>query len=145
MGPHKHMGGLVQKVLIQPFWVKVGPVHVEGIFEAGVVNAVGVFLFDAGADGVEILPHLHRLPDGDVLRGVGVDGVGHPVNGDAALRAEIGHVPLRVDPGVRPSAARQVDRPPADLGDGLLQGLADGGGVFLHLPAVVGGAVVGEF
>ena len=139
------MGGPVQKVLIQPFRVKIGPVYIKGIFETGVVNAVSIFLFDAGADGVEILRNFHRLPDSDVLRGMGVDGIGHPVNGNPALRAEVGHVPLRVDPGVRPAAAREVDGFPADLGNGPLQGLADGGSVLLHLPAVVSGPVVGEF
>ena len=84
---------------------------------------------------------LHR----DVLRRVGVDGEGEPVHGNAALRAEVGDVVLRVDTGVGASAAGEVYRAAADVSNGLLQGPADGDRVLLHLPPVVGGAVVHEF
>ena len=145
MGPHEHMRRPVQEVLVQALGVEVGPVDVEGVLHPGVVDAVGILLFETGADGVEVLRHLQGLADGDVLRRVGVDGEGQALQGDAALRAEVRDVALGVDAGVRPAAARQVDILPRDLAEGLLQRLADGDGVALHLPAVVGGAVIHEF
>ena len=139
------MGRPVQKFLVQPLGIEVGPIDIKGVFEPGVIDPVGVLLFQARADGVEVLRHLPGGLHGDVLRRVGVDGEGQPVHGDAALRAEVGDVPLRVDAGVGPAAAGEVHRLSGDLLQGLLQRLTDRGGVFLHLPAVVGGAVVHEF
>ena len=142
---HEHPRCPVQEFLVQVLGIEVGPVDVKWVLEPGVVDAVGVLLLDAGADGVEVLRHLEGLLHRDVLRRVGVDGEGEPVHGNAALRAEVGDVVLRVDTGVGASAAGEVYRAAADVSNGLLQGPADGDRVLLHLPPVVGGAVVHEF
>ena len=117
----------------------------DGSYELVTGNEVGVLLLDAGADGVEVLRHLEGLLHRDVLRRVGVDGKGQPLQRDAALRAEIGDVPLRVNAGVRAAAASEVHRCAGDLLQRLLQRLADGDGVFLHLPAVVGRSIIHQF
>ena len=145
MSPYELMGRLVQKFLVQTLGVEIRPVDIKWILHPGIVNAVSILLFQAGADGVEILRHLQRLADGNVLRRVGVDGKGQPLQGDAALRAEIGDVPLRVNAGVRAAAAGEVHRRASDLLQRLLQRLADGDGVFLHLPAVVGRSIIHQF
>ena len=145
MGAHEHPRRPVQELLVQVLGVEVGPVDVKRVLEPGVVDAVGVLLLDAGADGVEVLRHLEGLLHRDVLRRVGVDGEGDPVHGNAALRAEVGDVVLCVDAGVGAAATGEMHRAAADVGNGLLQGPADGDRVLLHLPPVVGGAVVHEF
>ena len=61
------------------------------------------------------------------------------------LSVEIGDVPLRVNAGVRAAAAGEVHRCAGDLLQRLLQRLADGDGVFLHLPAVVGRSIIHQF
>ena len=145
MRPHKLMGRTVQKSLVQTLRIKIRTVDIKWVLDSGIINAVGIFLFQTGADGIEILRHLQRLADGNILRRVGIDGKGQPLQRDAALRTEIGDVPLRVNAGVRAAAAGEVHRCAGDLLQRLLQRLADGDGVFLHLPAVVGRSIIHQF
>jgi hypothetical protein len=50
-----------------------------------------------------------------------------------------------VHSGVRSRAADNIVAHTAYLLPGILKGLLHGGRVFLHLPAVIGAAVIGEF
>ena len=139
------MGRPVQKFLVQPLGVKICPVYIKWILDPRIVNAVSILFFQAGADGVEILRHLQRLADGNILRRVGIDGKGQPLQRDAALRAEIGDVPLRVNAGVRAAAAGEMHRRTGNLLQRLLQRLTDRNSVLLHLPAVVGRSIIHQF
>ena len=116
MGALKGPGRTVHHRLIQPLWVKVGPVDVEGVADAGVEDAVGILLFQAGADGVELLRHVKGPADHNVLRQAGVHRQRDAVGGDGGGGAEVGDVVLGVDPGVGAAAARNLYRVAADRG-----------------------------
>ena len=50
-------------------------VYIKRVAHGGIVDLVGVFLFDARADGVEALGHLTRVIDGNVHGQVGIQRV----------------------------------------------------------------------
>ena len=139
------MGRPVQKFLVQTLGVEICPVDIKRILHPGIVNAVSILLFQAGTDGVEILRHLQRLTDGNVLRRVGVDGKGQALQRNPAFRPEICYVPLRVNAGIRAAAAGKVHRRAGDFFQRPLQRFTDGNRVFLHLPAVVGSPIIHQF
>ena len=116
----------------------------EGVAYAGVHYAVDVLLLHAAEYGVEVVRNLYGRQHGYVVRQAGVHRQRQPVDGDAALRAEVGAVVQRVDSGVRASAAGDPDRVAADLGERLFHRRRDGDVKLLHLPAVVGAAVIAE-
>ena len=128
--------------LVQAFGVKIRPVYKKGVADPGVIDLIGVLLFQAGADGVKPLRHLARGDHYDVLRQPGVKGQRHPLAGDGGDRAEVGDIDPRVHPRVRPPGTGKADRMSHHLAHRLLQCLLDGGGILLYLPAVVGGADV---
>ena len=142
MGALEHPGGTIHHRFIQLLGVEIGAVHVERVLDAGVIDTVGVLLFDTGADGVEIVRHLKGGLDGDILRDMGIDGKGQAIQRNAGIGAEIGHVMLGVDTGVGAAAAGQLHRMAADHAETALQRLGHGDLRFLHLPAVVGAAVI---
>ena len=135
-------GGLLHDGFVQMLGIEPCPVHKERVADAGIINLIGIFLPHAGADGVEAQRDLPRAGHDDVGGQMRVERIGHAVDGDAGLRAEIGHIGARVDPGVRPAAAGHMHRMADDIRRGLLQRLRDGAGVFLHLPAVIGRSVI---
>ena len=112
------------------------------IADAGVIDLIDIFLLDARADGVEVLRRGDGVDHGDVRREAGIDRKGHPVDRDRAVGAEIGTVALCVHTRVRAAAADDLDRFAADLRERALQRFGDGDVRLLHLPAVIGRAVI---
>ena len=92
---------------------------IEGIPDAGVEDPVGILLFQAGADGVEVFRHIEGFIDHDVLGEPPVGGQGEAVAGDGGAGAEIGDITLGVDAGVRAAAARYFDFFTAQGGEGF--------------------------
>ena len=127
---------------IERLRIEAGAAVEKRIPQTAVVDAVNVFLLDAGTDGVEILRRLHRGGNGDILRQSAVYRQRHALDGDGAVCAEIGTIAQGMDAGVRASAAGDVNRMLHDLGYGLLQRFLYGDIVSLGLPAVVIRAVV---
>ena len=112
------------------------------IADAGIVDLIDVFLLDARADGIEVLRRGNGVDHGNVRREAGIDREGHAVDRDRAVGAEIGAVALSVHARVRAAAADNLDRLAADLRERALEGLGDGDVRLLHLPAVIGRAVI---
>ena len=110
VGAHELAGGPLHHRLVQMLGVEPGPVHIESVAQAGVINAVGVFLFPAGADGVEFHGHLDGPDHHDVVGQAGVDRQGQAVAGDGGGGAEVGHIDLGVDAGVGAPGAGAFDR-----------------------------------
>ena len=144
MGADEMLGGPIHHVCVQLLGVEPHPVDQKGIPDAGVVDAVGILFLDTAADGVEVLRHFRCLGDHDVPRQTAVHRQGEPVAGDGGGGAEVGDVALGVNACVRPSRPGAFDRMADHLGQGLFQGLRDCYVPLLHLPAVVGRAVVHE-
>src|SRR5699024_701736 len=110
VGAHEVGGGPLHDGLVQPLGIEPGAVDIKRIPDAGIVDPVGVLLFQAGADGVEFIRHLGGLDHHDVVGQAGVHRQGDPVAGDAGGGAEIGHVDLRVDAGVGAARAGALHR-----------------------------------
>ena len=142
VGAHKVGGGFLHHSFVQVLGVEPDAVDQKGVADAGVVDAVGVFLLDAAADGVEVLGHFRGLDYHDISRQTGVHRQGKPVAGDGGGGAEVGHIGLRVDAGVSAARAGALYRVADHHGQGPFQGLRYGDVPFLDLPAVVIGAVV---
>ena len=145
MGARELGGRLGHDRFVQVLGVEPGPIHKEGVAQPGVVNLVGVLLFLAGTDGVEAVGHLGGLDDHNVVGQTGVHRQRELVQRDAAGGAEVGHIGLGVDPGVGASCAGTLHRVAHRGRQGLLQRLRYRDGVLLHLPPVVGRAVVHQF
>ena len=105
--------------------VKVRPIDIERVFDAGIIDTIGVFLFLTREDRVEILRHLKRFAHDDILRRVRVDGKRQALDWNARLGMEIGDVALGVHARVRAAAADELDVPAADLREALFHRLAD--------------------
>ena len=105
----------VHHLFVEVLGVKVSPVDIERVFDAGIIDAVGVFLFLTREDRVEILRHLKRFAHDDILRRVRVDGKRQALDRNARLGVEIGDVALGVHARVRSAAADELDVPAADL------------------------------
>ena len=115
----------VHHLFVEVLGVKVSPVDIERVFDAGIINTVGVFLFLTREDRVEIIRHLKRLAHDDILRRVCVDGKRQALDWNARLCVEIGDVALGVHARVRAAAADELDVPAADLREALFHRLAD--------------------
>ena len=137
MGSLKHPGRPVHNRLVQPLGVKIRPVNIEGVLNARIVDAIGIFLFDAGANGVKILRHLIGPAHHDVLRDMGIHREGDALHGDTGAGVKIGHIVFRVYPA--------LDLLPAHHAETLFQSLGHSPFGFLHLPAVIGRAVIHEY
>ena len=111
--------------LVEVLGVKVSPVDIERVFDAGIINAVGVFLFLTREDRVEIIRHLKCFAHDDILRRVRIDGKRQALDRNARLGMEIGDVALGVHARVRAAAADELDVPAADLREALFHRLAD--------------------
>ena len=83
-----------------------------------------------------------RVEDHDVLRQMRVERIGEAVGRYGGVGAEVCDVDPRMDARVGSSAAGHMHLMPDYHGGGFLERLRHGSGIFLHLPAVVGGAVV---
>ena len=142
MGPLEHPGRPVHQLFIQFLGVEIGPVHIEGVFDPGVIDAIGILFAQAGADGVKVLRHLIGRLHHNILRDMGVYGKGQPVHWDPGVGVEIGHIVLGVDTGIGAAAAHHLDLLSADHAETTLQRLRHGGLRLLDLPAVVGRAVI---
>ena len=73
---------------------------------------------------------------------MGIGGEGQAIHRDAGIGVEIGHVVLGMDTGIGAAAAGDLHRFAADHAQAPLQRLCHGDLRFLHLPAVIGGAVI---
>ncbi len=107
-----------------------------------IVDLIGILLAGAGANGVEIVRHLPRRGHCDVRRELTVDRIGDAVDGDARVGAEIRNIDACVNARVRPAAASHVNRVADHARRSLFHGLPDGALGFLHLPTMVGRAVI---
>ena len=142
MGTHEVGGcpghdGLVQMLGIEPY-----PVHQKGVADTGVVDAVSVLLFQAGADGVERAAYLAGPDHHDILGQAGIHRQGQPVAGDAGAGMEVGDIGFGMDAGVGAACPGAFDRMAHHLCQSFFQRLLHRDGVFLDLPAVVGGAYI---
>ena len=144
VGAHKLRGRLGHDLLVQQPGVKPHPVDEKWVPDAGVVDFIGVLLFEAGADGVKAAGHHRGLEHRDIVGQAGIHRQGEPLHGDAGGGAEVGHIYLGVHPRVGAARPGDLDGMAYHRGQGLFQGLRHGDGVFLHLPAVVGGAGVAQ-
>ena len=138
VGTHKVGGRTLHHSLVQVFGIEPGAVDVKCVPYVGIVDAVSVLLFQAGADGVEAVGHLGSLYHHDVIGQPGVHCQGNPVAGDTGGGAEIGDIGLRVHAGVGAARAGTFDRVAHHRGQGVFQRLRHGDGVLLNLPAVIG-------
>ncbi|MPN05890.1 hypothetical protein SDC9_153144 [bioreactor metagenome] len=140
VGAHKLGRRPGHHVLVQRLGAEPRPVHMKGVADAGIPDAVGVFLLDTGADGVEFIGDGDGAADHNVRRKTGVHRQRQPVAGNGGAGAEIGDIDLGVHPRVGAAAAGELHRVAYHPLQRVAQGLADGGLGFLNLPAVVGGA-----
>ncbi len=85
---------------------------------------------------------LKGLDDHDILGQMRVERIGQPVERDFGVCAEVRQIMLGMDPCIGPAAARDVDRMAHDHGHGFFHGLRNRHGVFLDLPAMIGGALI---
>ena len=115
----------IHHLFIEVLGVKVGPVHIERIFDARIVDAVGVFFFLTREDRVEILRYFKRLAHNAILGRVRVDGKGQALDRDAGIGVEVGNVALGVHARVRAAAADELHIPAADLRKSLFHRLTD--------------------
>nr|AHF25403.1 hypothetical protein [uncultured bacterium Contig137] len=93
---------------------------------------------------MKVKVNLTAAPHGDVPGQVGVKRAGKHTAFKRAFRAHIEAEFLRVNAAVGPRAACYVVPRAADDFKRVLHRLLNGGRVFLHLPAVIGGAVVAD-
>ncbi|MEM8781212.1 MAG: hypothetical protein AAGE65_00015 [Planctomycetota bacterium] len=115
-------------------------------------DAVAVLLGDDVADHVEVIVDGLGPEDVDVVGEPAGDGAGEAVGGDRRVGVELGALAEGVDARVGAGRAQDVDlarRGADDLADGALDLGLNGAelgavGLGLALPAVEGGAVVGE-
>ena len=138
----KGAAGAREPLKIQRLGIKADAVLQKRIADAGVIDLIDIFFLDARADGIEVLRRGDGVDHGDVRREAGIDRKGNPVDRDRAVGAEIGTVALCVHARVRAAAADDLDRFSADLRERALQRFGDGDVRLLHLPAVIGRAVI---
>ena len=146
VGAHKLVRRPLHDVLVQALGIEPGPVHIEGVAQAGVIDTVGILLPVAGADGVEapgepLWPAPPRCP--------WAGGCSPP--GECGRRGWwrwCGSWPHRSPHGhghrCRPAPVHFTGWH-TTVARCLFQGLRHGDGVLLHLPAVVGRAVIHQF
>ena len=144
VGTDKNLSRFGHDLFVQVFWIEVGPIHIEGIAYSGIVDLIGIFLTNTGADGVKALGDLPGRDHHNVLRQTGVEGQGHPVAWNIAGSAEIGDIDPCVDARIRAARPGEFHWVLYHLGDGLLQSLLNRLRIFLLLPARPAGAVVAE-
>lgn len=108
----------------------------------GIVDLIDVLFLNARADGIEVLRRGDSVDHGDVRREAGIDRERYTVDRDRAIGAEIGTVAPRMHARVRAAAANDLDRLAADLRERALERFGDGDVRLLHLPAVIGRAVI---
>ena len=142
MGAHKMLGRPSHHLFVQVFGVEPHPVDQKGVANAGIIDPVSIFFPLAAADGIEVLWHLGCLGDHDISWQAGIDRQRNPVAGNGGSGAEIGHIPFCVDPSIGTAGTGAFHWMPHYVGQRLFQGFRHGDIPFLHLPAVVGGAVV---
>ena len=145
VGAHKPAGRRLHDLLVQVLGVKPGPVDEKGVADAGVIDAVGVLLFDAGTDGVEAVVDFRGLDHHNVLRQAGVHRQGEPVAGNGGGGTEVGDIGLRMDARVGTARAGALHRVAHHRCQRFLQGLLHGDGVLLDLPPVVGRPHIHQF
>ena len=142
MRADKAVSRTLHDLLVQMLGIKPRAIDIKRIADAGIIDQIGIFLFDAGADCIEVLMHLHRIRHDNILRQVRVERIRDAVTWNAGRGAEIGDVDACVNACIRAAAAGHMHRMADDIRRGLLQRLRDGAGVFLHLPAVIGRAEI---
>ena len=131
-------------VIIQTGGAEIGPVVIEGVPHPAVVNQIGIFFFLALKAGVKIPGHFHRPAHRNIRRQIGADGQRQLVQRNTGGHTGIGHIDSGVDTSVGAPHAGQTDLAACGLADGLLEHLLHGDGVVLVLPAVIGGAKIGQ-
>ncbi len=120
---------------------------VEEVFDGaavGVEDAVAVELRDGGLRGVEGERDLGEVDEGAVLREARADGVEEGLRGQAGEGEEVGFLAGGVDAGVGAACTEDVYLMADDAADGLFDGVLDSAKAGLALPAIEGGAIVGE-
>ena len=142
MGADKLVGSPLHYGFIQVLGIEPGPVNIEGVADAGVINKVRIFLFDTGADGVEVIMNFPRIVNRDIVGQVRIERIGNPIHRNSGIGSEIGNVVLGMDAGICTAAAGDVDPVSHDFGCGTFHGAAYGYIIFLNLPTVVGGSFV---
>ena len=142
MGAHELIRRSLHDLLIQVFRIKPGAIHIERVLDTGIINGIGIFLADAGADGIEVLPNLKGLRHHDIHRQVGIQGIREAADRDHRLRTEIGDVAAGVDTGVGAPAAGHMDTLARDHGHRFFQRLLNCGKIFLNLPAMIGCSLI---
>ena len=80
--------------LVEVLGVKPRAVDIKRVLDRGIIDQIGILLFDARADGIEAVMHLHRAGHDNIARQMRVEGVGNPVDRDARVGAEVCHVDL---------------------------------------------------
>ena len=142
MGAYESGSGLLHDAFVQMLGIEPGAVDIERIPNVGIVNLIGVFFLNTGADGIKTFVGLLCIENHNISGEMGVQCVGDPVYGDPGVCAEIGNVDSCMDSCICATTAGDMDFVAYDTGSGFFQCLGYGDGVLLHLPAMVGGAVI---
>ena len=116
----------------------------ERIARTGVPDPVLLFLAEAGIARVKGLRSLPDIEDGDALRQKMVERRLQPLARDGMARAQAHAEAVRMHAGIGAAAALAVGPLSEHALYGVLKGLLHARGVFLHLPAVKAGPVIGE-
>ena len=105
VGAHKLVCRRLHDPFIQMLGIKPGAVDIKRVLQPGIVDLVGIFLPDTGADGIEILMDFKSLRHHDVTGKMGIHGIGQPLHWDGGGGAEIGHINPGVDTSIGAAAA----------------------------------------
>ena len=130
--------------LVEVLGVKPRAVYIKRILDRGIIDQVGILLFDTRADGIEAVMHLHRAGHDDIPRQVRIEGVWNAVDRDARVGPEVRHIDLCMHACVRSAATGDMHLVSHDHRRRLFQRLTDRDIIFLYLPAVIGGPEVAE-
>ena len=122
----------------------VGIGEIKRVVNCRVADAVGIGFGVGRVAGVETFRHFGRLPHPDIRRQVGVEGQRQPPQRHMPSIVEAQRETPRMDAGVGARAPFDI-RPAAEHGlHRVLQSLADGRRVGLHLEARIPGALIGK-
>ena len=138
-------GGCLHDLQVQRRRDPVGVFRLKGALHRAVPDAIAVGLPVGGVAGVEALGHLLGLQHPDVRRQPEIQGQRQLFQGEVQpLAPEIQGIFQGMDAGVGAAAALDVGPQAQQRGQGLLKDPRHRDPVFLHLKAVVGGALEAE-
>ena len=119
-------------------------IQVQRIQNASALNLITVSLFQAVADGVEILDRGFDVEHRDVFRRFGIECPQQFGVGDHRVRRQRANLPSGVNAAIGPTTGSDADRFAGDFVPPFFQFLLNGHSVLLNLPADVIFAIVGN-